>query len=69
MKNLEKHIVELQYEPFKLSVPMCKALHWQFTLHWEMMRTDIHLAAALLNPRLVDDKELRADCDAQAGLN
>ena len=34
-----------------------------------MMCTDIHLAATLLNPRLVDDKELRGYTDAQAGLN
>ena len=69
MKNLEKHIMELQYEPFKLPVPVFEALHRQFKSRWEMMRTDIHLAAALLNPRLVDDKELRVDTNAQAGLN
>ena len=69
MKNLEKQIIGLQYEPFKLPVPVFEALHRQFKSRWDMMRTDIHHAAALLNPRLVDDKELRADTKAQAGLN
>lgn len=69
MKNLEEHILGLQKDPFKLPVPLCEALHRQFMSRWEMMRTDLHYAAALLNPKLIDDKQLRSDTNAQAGLN
>jgi hypothetical protein len=60
-RNLEKHVVSLRGEPFKLDHDMADPMEDAFYNRWTMVKTDLHYAGALLNPYLFHDKELADD--------
>ena len=64
--NLEKHVFSLCLEPFKLDPQLADLVEAQFIDCKEMITCGLQCAAALLNPYLHDDEELRNDTDAMA---
>jgi len=64
LRNLEKHILALRNEPFNLEDDLANAVEAEFRARKKMITTDLHSAAALLNPYLFHDEELADDADA-----
>jgi hypothetical protein len=62
--NLEKHVVSLRGEPFRLNHNMTDPNEDAFYNHWTMVKKDLHYAGALLNPYLLYDKELADDSNS-----
>jgi hypothetical protein len=60
-RNLEKYVLSLRSESFRLDHDMADAIEDVFYNHWTMVRTDLHYAGALLNPYLFYNKELADD--------
>jgi hypothetical protein len=66
-RKLEKHVVSLRGELFRLDHDMADPMEDAFYNCWTMvltMKTDLHYAGALLNPYLLHDKELADDSDS-----
>ena len=61
--NLEKHVLALRTEPFKLDSDFADLAERQFYAWKQMISTDLHSAGALLNPYLLHDEELGDDSD------
>jgi hypothetical protein len=62
--NLEKHIISLRGELFRLDHDMTDLMEDAFYNRWTMVKTDLHYAGALLNPYLFLNKELANDSDS-----
>jgi hypothetical protein len=54
-RNLEKHVVSLRGEPFRLDHDMADPMEDTFYNRWTMVKTDLHYAGALLNPYLLQE--------------
>jgi hypothetical protein len=59
--NLEKQVLSLRGEPFRLDYDMANAMEDAFYNRWTMVKTNLHYSGALLNPYLLHDKELADD--------
>jgi hypothetical protein len=55
-RNLEKHVVSLRGEPFRLDHDMADPMEDAFYNRWTMVRTSLHYVGALLNPYLLHNK-------------
>ena len=68
MKNVEKHVLGLRDPPFsferRYAIPAIDA----FYKRWDMFRTDLHYAGALLNPFLLDKDMLMDDDEARVAI-
>ena len=62
--NLEKHVISLKGEPFRLDYNMADSMEDAFYNYWTMVKTDLHYASVLLNLYLLHDKELVDDNDS-----
>jgi hypothetical protein len=63
-RNLEKHVLDLKGEPFMLDCNLADAMEDAFYSQWEMVKTNLHYAGALLNPYLLYNKELADNSDS-----
>jgi hypothetical protein len=61
---LEKHVLSLRGEPFRLDHNWANTMEDAFYNRWRMVRTYLHYAGALLNPYLLHNKELADDSDS-----
>jgi hypothetical protein len=68
MKKVEKHVYALRDPPFSLEAHYAEHAEEAFKARWAMMRTDLHYAAALLNPFLLDEVVLEDDNDAKEAI-
>lgn len=66
LRNLEKHVLSLRLEPFKLDPDNADFCEVSFNERKGMVTSPLQCAAALLNPYLIDDEDLRNDTDAMA---
>ena len=62
--NLEKHLVSLKDELFRLDHDMADPMEDAFYNCWTMVKTNLYYAGALLNPFLFHDKELADDSNS-----
>ncbi len=69
MNNMKKHIFALRDNPFYVPPGIAKHLEDSFMKRWAMVRTDLHLAGALLNPYLSDVVEIQQNGDFKRALN
>lgn len=69
MKKLKEHVFNLRKEPFNLPEEIANHLESSFMARWKKMRTDLHYAAALLNPYLASNREIQNDGEAKRALN
>ena len=60
-RKLEEHVLTLSEKPFYLSSHLAIPLVKSFYERRKMVETDLHYAGALLNPYLLQDKELADD--------
>ena len=63
-RNLEKHIVSLKGEPFRLDHEMANSMEDAFYNCWTMVKTDLYYAGVLLNLYLLHDNKLADDSDS-----
>ena len=66
LRDLENHVFSLRLEPFKLDPELADVCEASFIERKEMVTSGLQCAAALLNPYLHDDEELRNDTVAMA---
>ena len=66
LRNLEKHVLSLRHEPFKLDSDNADYCEDSFYERKAMIKSPLQCAAALLNPYLIDDEDLHNDTDAMA---
>ena len=69
MNNLRKHVFSLRDAPFLLDSIIAIHFEEQFKQRWKMMLTDLHYAAALLNPYLTDCGDLQRSGNAKRARN
>ena len=69
MSTLNKHVYSLREDPYGLSHEIATAYERAFEKQWEMMLTDLHYAAALLNPYLSDVAVIQNNGEAKRALN
>ena len=69
MNNLKDHVYKLRDAPFLLEPAIATTFERQFDRRWDMMHTDLHYAAALLNPYLKTHPELKNIGEAKVALN
>jgi hypothetical protein len=63
-RNLEKHILSLKGEPFRLDRDLTNVIEDAFYNRWRMVKTDLHYIGLLLNSYLLHNKELADDSDS-----
>ena len=63
-RNLEKHVLSLKDELFRLDHNWTNTMEDAFYNHWRMVKTYLYYAGALLNPYLLHNKELANDSDS-----
>jgi hypothetical protein len=68
MKKVEKHVLALRDPPFSLEAEYAEHAERAFYTRWTMMLTDLHYAAALLNPFLLDEVTLMDDNEAREAI-
>ena len=69
MNNMKKHVFSLRDNPFYVPPRVATHLEESFVKRWAMVRTDLHLAGALLNPYLRDVAEIQQNGDFKRALN
>lgn len=69
MNNMKKHVFSLRHNPFYVPARVATHLEESFMKRWDMVRTDLHLAGALLNPYLRDVVEVQENGDFKRALN
>lgn len=68
MTNLKKHVYSLREEPFFLEETTATKYERAFENRWKMMLTDLHYAAALLNPYMKGVREIHDSGKAKQAL-
>lgn len=68
MKKVEKHVLSLRDPPFSLEQRYAIPAIDDFYKRWDMLRTDLHYAGALLNPFLLDEVMLMDDDEAREAI-
>lgn len=69
MNNLRKHMYCLWNTPFLLDPIIATRFKKKFERRWKMMLTNLHYAAVLLNPYLIDCGELQMIENAKRARN
>lgn len=69
MSDLKEHVFSLREPPFELSPDIATKYEDAFQKRWEMMLTDLHYAAALLNPYLTNMGAVQNNGEAKRALN
>lgn len=69
MKSLKEHVYSLEGPPYFLDSVTARKFEKNFDARWNLMRTDLHYAGALLNPYLQDVEELHNDGHAKSAFN
>ena len=69
MSNLKDHVYSLRGSPCFFPPVMATRMELRFDRRWDMMHTDLHYAAALLNPWVRTHKGLQVIGEAKAALN
>ena len=64
LRNLENHVLALRNEPFNMETEVADIVERDFYVRKRMITTDLHSAAALLNPYLLHDQDFADDADA-----
>ena len=69
MSTLKEHVYSLREHPYELSHETASRYERAFEKRWEMMLTDLHYAAVLLNPYLSDVAAIQNNGEGKRALN
>ena len=69
MSTLKVHVYSLREEPYMLPHETARKYEHAFDRRWEMMLTNLHYAAALLNPYLWNVAAIQNSGEAKRALN